>query len=65
MPRRGKQNHDRVSGKFEFPHCDDIFGFADKKDLLEVIPGYPVIYKTTAEGEIALESLKAVEAIYS
>ena len=21
----------RVSGKFEFPHCDEIFGFAAKK----------------------------------
>ena len=36
-----------------------------KKDLLEVIPGNPIIYKTTAEGEIALESLKAVEAVFS
>ena len=36
-----------------------------KKDLLEVIPGYPIIYKTTSEGEIALESLKAVEAVFS
>jgi len=36
-----------------------------KKDLLEVIPGNSIIYKTTAEGEIALESLKAVDAIYS
>ena len=36
-----------------------------KKDLLEVVSGNPIIYKTTAKGEVALESLKAVEAIFS
>ena len=36
-----------------------------KKGFLETISGYPIIYKTTAEGETALESLRAVDAIYS
>ena len=36
-----------------------------KKDLLDVVSGNPIIYKTTAKGEVALESLKAVEAIFS
>ena len=36
-----------------------------EKGLLEAIPGEHIIYKTTEKGERALESHKAVEAIYS
>jgi predicted transcriptional regulator len=36
-----------------------------EKGLLEAIPGEHVMYKTTEKGEGALESHKAVEAIYS
>jgi len=37
----------------------------EKKDFLEVISGKPIIYKTTAEGEQALEILQKAEAITS
>jgi predicted transcriptional regulator len=36
-----------------------------EKGLLEAIPGENIIYRTTEKGERALESHKAVEAIYS
>ena len=36
-----------------------------KRDLLEVIPGKLVFYKTTSKGERALKSLSAIEEIYS
>jgi len=45
-----------------------VKGFLDlllEKALLEAIPGEHIIYKTTEKGERALESHKAVEAIYS
>lgn len=36
-----------------------------EKGLLEAIPGGRVMYKTTEKGEGALESHRAIEAIYS
>ena len=36
-----------------------------EKGLLEAIPGESIMYKTTEKGEGALESHKAIEAIYS
>jgi predicted transcriptional regulator len=36
-----------------------------EKGLLEAIPGERIMYKTTKKGERALESHKAIEAIYS
>ena len=36
-----------------------------EKGLLEAIPGAYIMYKTTEKGEGALESHKAIEAIYS
>jgi predicted transcriptional regulator len=36
-----------------------------EKGLLEIVPGQHPIYKTTEKGERALESHKAIEAIYS
>ena len=45
-----------------------VKGYLDlllEKGLLEAIEGDRTIYKTTPEGERALESHKAVEAIYS
>jgi len=36
-----------------------------EKGLLEAIPGRCIVYKTTEKGEGALESHRAVEAIYS
>ena len=36
-----------------------------EKGLLEAIPGERILYKTTEKGEGALESHKAIEAIYS
>ena len=36
-----------------------------EKGLLEAIPGERTMYKTTEKGEGALESHKAIEAIYS
>lgn len=36
-----------------------------EKGLIEAIPGERIIYKTTEKGERALESHRAVEAIYS
>jgi predicted transcriptional regulator len=36
-----------------------------EKGLLEAIPGVYIMYKTTEKGEGALESHKAIEAIYS
>jgi predicted transcriptional regulator len=45
-----------------------VNGYLDlllEKGLLEAIPGEHIIYKTIEKGEGALESHKAVEAIYS
>ena len=45
-----------------------VNGYLDlllEKGLLEDIPGKPIMYKTTEKGEGALESHKAIEAIYS
>lgn len=45
-----------------------VNGYLDlllEKGLLEVIEGDRTIYKTTDKGERALESLRAVEAIFS
>jgi predicted transcriptional regulator len=45
-----------------------VKGYLDlllEKGLLEAIPGERVLYKTTEKGEGALESHKAIEAIYS
>ena len=36
-----------------------------KKGLVDAIPGYPVMYKTTDKGEKALECLAVIEEIYS
>jgi predicted transcriptional regulator len=36
-----------------------------EKGLLEVIPGENIVYKTTEKGAQALESHRAIEAIYS
>jgi predicted transcriptional regulator len=36
-----------------------------EKGLLEAIPGERVVYKTTEKGDGALESHRAIEAIYS
>jgi len=36
-----------------------------EKGLLEAIPGERILYKTTEKGEGALESHRAIEAIYS
>jgi predicted transcriptional regulator len=45
-----------------------VKGYLDlllEKGLLEAIPGERVLYKTTEKGELALESHRAIEAIYS
>jgi len=45
-----------------------VKGYLDlllEKGLLEAIPGERIMYKTTEKGERALESHKAIEAIYS
>jgi predicted transcriptional regulator len=45
-----------------------VRGYLDlllEKGLLEAIPGEHIMYKTTEKGEGALESHKAIEAIYS
>jgi predicted transcriptional regulator len=45
-----------------------VNGYLDlllEKGLLEAIPGEHIMYKTTEKGERALESHRAVEAIYS
>ena len=45
-----------------------VKGFLDlllENGLLEAIPGEHIMYKTTEKGERALNSHKAVEAIYS
>jgi predicted transcriptional regulator len=45
-----------------------VKGYLDlllEKGLLEAIPGEHIMYKTTEKGEGALESHKAIEAIYS
>jgi predicted transcriptional regulator len=47
---------------------ETVKGFLDlllEKGLLEAIPGGHIMYKTTKKGERALESHRAVEAIYS
>lgn len=45
-----------------------VNGFLDlllEKGLLEAIPGKPIMYTTTEKGGGALESHRAIEAIYS
>ena len=45
-----------------------VNGYLDlllEKGLLEAIPGERIMYKTTEKGEGALESHRAIEAIYS
>jgi len=45
-----------------------VNGYLDlllEKSLLEAIPGLYIMYKTTEKGEGALESHRAIEAIYS
>ena len=45
-----------------------VNGYLDlllEKRLLEAIPGAYIMYKTTEKGEGALESHRAIEAIYS
>ena len=45
-----------------------VKGYLDlllEKGLLEAIPGERIMYKTTEKGEGALESHRAIEAIYS
>jgi predicted transcriptional regulator len=45
-----------------------VKGYLDlllEKGLLEAIPGEHIMYRTTEKGERALESHRAIEAIYS
>ena len=48
-----------------FKTVKDHLDLLIEKGLIEVVPGKHPIYKTTEKGERALESHKAVEAIYS
>jgi predicted transcriptional regulator len=43
------------------PYLDMPIG----KALIDVVHGYPVLYKTTPQGEQALECLREIEAIFS
>ena len=43
------------------PHLDLL----TEKGLIDIVPGTPVLYKTTPRGEKALECLREIEAIYS
>jgi predicted transcriptional regulator len=48
-----------------FNNANSYLDLLTKKGLIEVIQGSPVLFKSTPNGERALESLRKIEAIYS
>jgi hypothetical protein len=66
MPRRCKQNKNRLSGLSQFPHGKNRpLDLLLEKGLIEASQGDRLIYRTTPEGERAIVTLQEARAIYS